>query len=164
MSEYLQQQIAARRSRLASLDKERTAIIAELTAYEDALANATADAAQFSIADRSKHQDRALRVSKAWRAILERLGSFRHFNASDVKTVSQQLCADGTLKKPQTNDGVRAQLSLYAKRGLISRSGNGRYVLTEETKATLVTSSRAPQPETKTTWVRAPYSDPSDGG
>jgi hypothetical protein len=163
MSEYLQQQIARRRGRLAALEKERATIIAELAAYEDALANTGRDDSEAPIVSRVRRQQR-LSISKAWRAILGRLVSFKHFNASDVKSVAQQLFAEGRLIKPQTNDGVRAQLSLYAKKGLISRRGNGSYVLTEESRVALLASSRAMQAESKTTWVRAPYPDPSHGG
>jgi hypothetical protein len=164
MSEYLQQQISTRRARLATLEKERVAIIAELSAYEDALANVVGDALHAPIIGRGKQQNRVLPVSKGWCAILERLVSFKHFNASDVKLVAQQLIADGKLSKPQTNDGVRAQLSLYAKKGIISRRGNGSYILTEATKAALQTRVRKARNESKTTWVGAAIPDPSDGG
>jgi hypothetical protein len=164
MSEYLQQQISARRTRLAALEKERAAIIAELSAYEDALASVVGDAVRAPVVGQRKQQDRVLPVSKGWRAILERLVSFKHFSASDVKFVAQQLFTDGRLNKPQTNDGVRAQLSLYAKKGLISRRGNGSYILTEATKAVLLTQSRKARTESKTTWVRAAFPDPSHGG
>jgi hypothetical protein len=163
MNEYLQMQIANRRDRLSLIDKERALLIAELAAYEDALAHGSS----VQLAVPKSHKGNELRVSKAWRAILQRLAEFRHFNASDVKLVAQELYNDGKLKKSQTNDGVRAQLSLYAKRGLVRRRGNGSYLLTEKTKAALLPSSPTlhdANQETKLAWARAGGSGPSHGG
>lgn len=137
MTEYLEKQIAARRSRLASLEKERATLIAELTAYEDALANAADGAGQITLPASHRHQRQLLPVSSAWRSILQQLAGFKHFNASDVKLIAQKLHSDGTLRKPQTSDGVRAQLSLYAKKQIVKRLGGGNYRLTERTKTAL---------------------------
>ena len=168
MSEYLQTQIAARRNRLASLDRERATLIAELSAYEDALANEANSSAEFNLRGNYKERERSLPVSKAWRAILQRLADFRHFNASDVKLVAQKLYDDGTLKKPQTNDGVRAQLSLYAKKGIIRRKGGGSYLLTDQTRSALASPSFALAADvdrtSKLAWAKADNSGPSHGG
>jgi hypothetical protein len=163
MSEYLQMQIATRRSRLASIDKERATLVAELAAYEDALTNG--GAVEFTAPKSRKSNE--LGVSKAWRAILQRLAQFKHFNASDVRLVAQELYNNETLRKPQTKDGVRAQLSLYAKRGLIRRRGNGSYLLTEKTKAALLVPSSTVHDaikDTKPAWARVAASGPSHGG
>jgi hypothetical protein len=139
MVDYLQKQIAIRRGRLAALEKERDKLIIELTAYEDALANA--GLVRFAISE--SRSERLLPVSKAWRAILHRLAEFSDFNASDVSLVAQKLYKEEALRKPLTKDGVRAQLSLYAKKGIIRRRGGGSYLVTEQTKAALADPSLA---------------------
>lgn len=167
MSHYLQEQIATRRSRLASLDTERARLIAELSAYEDALANAADGAGPVTILTTRKQRQRLLPVSKAWRAILQRLAGFKHFNADDVKLEAQKLYDEGILKKPQTNDGVRAQLSLYAKRGIVKRRGIGSYLLTEQTKNALSLPSfatRDTNQAAKLAWARVGDSGPGHGG
>lgn len=168
MSAYLEQQIATRRSRLATLDRQRATLLAELAAYEDALANLSDGSAHVVIPKSRSQQKRLLPVSGAWRTILDHLVSFRHFNASDVKLIAQQLHKEGTLKKPQTNDGVRAQLSLYAKKQIIKRLGGGNYRLTDQTKAALTLRSSATgapsDQEAKLAWAKAHDSGPSHGG
>jgi hypothetical protein len=171
MSDYLQRQIETRRSRIATLDRERVALVAELTAYEDALANAADGSIQSAIPKSHRPQHRLLPVSRAWRLILHRLVDFRHFNGGDVKLVAQELYDESVLRKPQTNDGVRAQLSLYARKGIIKRLGGGNYRLTEGTKAALALPNSAldahpdhPDHDTKLAWAKARDSGPSHGG
>jgi hypothetical protein len=137
MRDYLEDQIATRRRRLAALDGERAKLIGELAAYEDALTNASDRSIDFATLKKPTDGQKSLSVSSAWRAILRRLANFKHFNASEVMLVARSLHADGILKKEQTNDGVRAQLSLYTKKGLIKRLGGGNYHLTNQTRAAL---------------------------
>ncbi len=167
MTDYLQKQIDTRRSRIALLDKERVRLIAELNAYEDALANGASGSVQITSLGNRRQQQRLLHVFGAWRAILDRLADFVRFNASDVKLVAQKLYDDGTVKKPPTSDGVRAQLSLYAKKGIVKRLGGGNYRLTEQTKAALAPSratSTHSTEDTKLAWAKAHDFGPSHGG
>ncbi len=168
MTDYLQKQIETRRSRIATLDRERATLIAELTAYEDALANAADGSVHITIPKSRAQQQRLLPVFGAWRTILQRLADFTHFNASDVKLIAQKLYDEETLKKPPTNDGIRAQLSLYAKKGIVKRLGGGNYRLTEQTKAALAlpnyTAPAHSNQDTKLAWAKARGSGPSHGG
>jgi len=134
--EYLETQIATRRQRLAALDKERAALVGELVAYEDVLANSENEPLS-ETASGGAPLYHALPVSHAWRTILERMAAFRFFNAGDVELATRTLHNDGKLKKPVTRDGVRAQLSIYTKKGILRRRGGGHYLLTDSTKAAL---------------------------
>ncbi len=165
MSDYLQMQIATRRNRLEALDRERAKLTAELAAYEDALTSVGEGSLQ--IPKSHSHQRRLLPIFGDWRAILENLVEFRHFNASDVKRVAKKLFEAGKLKKAQTSDLVRAQLSLYAKKHLIKRMGGGNYRLTEQTKVALLpigTIQMSSKDELSSAWAKADNSGPSRGG
>ena len=145
MNDYLLKQIETRRSRIASLDRERVRLAAELAAYEDALANADGGSHFTITSPKSRAQQmRLLPVFGAWRAILQRLLEFKHFNGSDVLLIAQKLYDEGVLKKPVTNDGARAQLSLYAKKRIIKRLGGGNYCVSEQTRAALSFPSDGP--------------------
>ena len=134
--EYLETQITSRRQRLAALDKERAALVGELAAYEDALAKSGNESVDQTGADGTA-LIHSLAVSHAWRTILERMADFKYFNAGDVELAARRLHDDGKLKKPLTKDGVRAQLSLYTKKGILRRRGGGHYLLTDKTRAAL---------------------------
>jgi hypothetical protein len=148
MRVFLQQKIIERRQRLIALDRERSAVQAELGVYEEMLANLPDDptAAAEPTTDSSHLDDRVkLNITRAWVAILDRLAPFKHFNASEVMLVARELFKEKILSKEQTKDGIRAQLSQYTKRGLIKRLGGGNYRLTEPTKASLILySNRSP--------------------
>jgi hypothetical protein len=167
---YFETQIASRRKRLAALDRERAVLVGELTAYEDALARSTDHPADPTSFEAPKESEQFLPVSRAWLIILERLTTFPHFNTNDLMLVARELHAEGKLKKPQTNDGVRAQLSLYAKKGIIKRRGGGNYQLTENTRARLEISIAKLAPPARTieslkpVWTRAGDSGPKHGG
>jgi hypothetical protein len=168
MRDYLQTQIASRRQRLAMLDRERAELAGELVAYEDALAKSSDGDATNLEAIREPQQ--SLPVSRTWLTILSRLAEFTHFNANDIMLVARALHAENKLPKPQTNDGVRAQLSLFTKKGIIKRRGGGNYQLTDNTRARLETSvekltrpNRAAEP-LKPVWARAGDSGPKPGG
>jgi hypothetical protein len=141
MRDYLETQIASRRKRLAALDRERATLVGELTAYEDALAKSTDGSIDLTEFREPTERNQSLPVLRAWLVILQRMADFTHFNASEVMLVARTLYDEGKLRKPQTNDGVRAQLSLYAKKGIIKRIGGGNYRLTHDTRATLGLSS-----------------------
>jgi len=133
MSAYLTKQIAVRRKRLETLETERVTIIAELRAYEDALAKSPG--APIGPEGLRKSEPESLRVFGAWSTILQRLAEFKRFNARDVMLEARILYNEGKLQKPQTNDGVRAQLSIYAKKGIVKRVGGGHYCLTNNARA-----------------------------
>jgi hypothetical protein len=133
MRDYLEEQIASRRKRLAALDKERIALNGEIAAYADALAKAL-DGSIDQTKLASITAGRPLPVSNAWRTILMRMATFAHFNSSEVMLAAQVLNQEGKLKKPQTWEGVRAQLSLYTRKGIVKRLGGGNYRLTDSTK------------------------------
>jgi hypothetical protein len=78
-----------------------------------------------------------LNISRAWIAILKRLSAYKSFNASDVMVVARELYKDDVIQKPQTTDGIRAQLSLYNKKKIIQRRGAGNYLVSERTKVAL---------------------------
>jgi hypothetical protein len=133
MRDYFEQQIASRRNRLAALDRERAVLAGEIAAYLDALSKTTDD----SIETSPSPKEEILPVSKAWRTILTRMSGFTHFNAREVLLAATVLNNEGKLKKPQTREGVRAQLSLYTKKGFLQRLGGGNYRLAEKTRVTL---------------------------
>jgi hypothetical protein len=148
MRAYLEQKIVERRQRLAALDQERSVVAAELGVYEDMLFNLRDDAAASELINESHLDHRVnLNITRAWVAILDRLATFKHFNASEVMLVARELFKEKIITKEQTRDGIRAQLSQYAKKGLIRRLGGGNYRLTESTKASLTLNSSRRQSE-----------------
>jgi hypothetical protein len=136
MRDYFEQQITSRRNRLAALERERAVLAAEIAAYQDALAK-TAEGSIGLIETSSTSKEEILPVSKAWRTILTRMAGFTHFNAREVLLAATVLNNEGKLNKPQTREGVRAQLSLYTKKGFLQRLGGGNYRLAEKTRVTL---------------------------
>jgi hypothetical protein len=170
MRSYLQTQVASRRRRLAALDHERAALLGEIAAYEDALARSTDGSEDPSSLSGPTEPQEFLPVSRSWFVILQRLAEFTHFNANDVVLIARALHQEGKLRKPQTNDGVRAQLSLYAKKVIVKRRGGGNYQVTEKTKelleigvGKLVQSERAAV-SFRPVWARATDSGPKHGG
>ena len=170
MRAYLETQIASRRKRLAALDRERTELVGELVAYEDALAKSSDGSIDTTNVEALIETEQSLPVSRTWLTILSRLAEFAHFNANDVMLIARALHAEDKLPKPQTNDGVRAQFSIFTKKGIIKRRGGGNYQLTENTRALLETSvekltrpKRAIEP-LKPIWARAGDSGPKPGG
>jgi hypothetical protein len=170
MRDYLETQIASRRERLAALDSERAKLVGELTAYQDALANSTDGSIDLTKLKEPAERYQPLPVFQAWLIILQRMADYKHFNASEVMLVARTLYDEGKLRKPQTNDGVRAQLSLYAKKGIIKRIGGGNYQLTDKSKTSLELSvGKGAQADQgagplKLVWARAGDSGPKLGG
>lgn len=130
MPSSVQQMIEVRRSRIAILDREREQLLVELIEFERALSLPGTQATH-------QRPVRPLPVLGAWFAILQALAEYKRFNAKEVRLVAQKLFSDGVLKKELTRDGVRAQFSLYTKKGIIRRMGGGNYCLTEKTKNNL---------------------------
>src|SRR5262245_11256614 len=145
MRDYLETQIAMRRQRLAALDHERSTVMAEIRAYEDALAHVDEDATVASGQTRKEASKRSSRLSNqeslnlspTWIALLRRLASFKHFNASEVILVARELHKEQSAIKEQSWSNVRSQLSIYTKRGIIMRLGGGNYRLSDKTKTAL---------------------------
>jgi hypothetical protein len=125
--------IRDRHKRLAALDQERLVILAELQAHDEPLlvsANNTAD-------PKPSKQAESLGLSRNWRIILRHLAAYRHFNAGDVILLGKKLCEQGILSKQLTADGVRAQFSIYSRKGFLVRRGGGNYCVAEHVKTEL---------------------------
>src|SRR5262245_49519201 len=145
---YLETQIAARRQRLAAVEHERSTLLAEIRAYEDALAHATKGSTEGSPgsirrATPKGPSQQGLNLSPTWTAILRRLADFKRFNAGEIMLVARELHKQQDAIKEQSPANVRSQLSLYAKRGIIMRLGGGNYRLSDDTKTTLTASRSA---------------------
>lgn len=141
MRHYLETQITARRKRLAALDSERAKLVGELAAYEDALAKSATGSTDEAHIQKLQHEP-LLSVSRAWLTVLQRMAGFKYFNASEILIAASALHQEGKLKKLLTNDGVRAQLSNYTRKGILKRRGGGNYLLTDATRAVLESAAK----------------------
>jgi len=137
MRDYLEQQIELRRQRLATLDQERMTLMGELRAYEDALSHSEggrvqeSSAAQARRSDESEGSEHRVQLSSAWRTLLSKLADFSHFTVDDVMLIAREM------GKEQTAESIRSQLSLYTRKGIVTRLTVGKYRLTRSTKAAL---------------------------
>ena len=134
---YLESQIAARRARLEALDVERAVLVAQLAAYEDVLARSANSPAESITGESREQSPPTLSVSSAWFVVLKRMGDFTYFNASDLEVEALQLYKEEKLRKSLTKDGIRAQLSIYTKKGILKRRGGGQYLLSRKTRLAL---------------------------
>lgn len=130
MPSYIENQIAERRQRLLTVDQERLTLLAEIKAYEDALAH-TKEGKSAGV-----RRSAGLNLSDEWIAILRRLDDFTTFNSGDVELVARGLGFD------QTAVNIRSQLSGYTEKGIIRRLGLGKYRVSEATKLALVTTDK----------------------
>jgi hypothetical protein len=134
MATYLEEQIAVRRTRLLAMDQERIALLAEIRAYEDALAHAHEGNEEVALRPRGPVPRK---FSKAWIRILCRLTKFTAFDAGDVERAARELGLE------QNAVNIRSQLSAYSKAGVIRRRGLGKYRVDESFALELEQRERA---------------------
>ncbi|HEX4158340.1 MAG TPA: hypothetical protein VHY79_07675 [Rhizomicrobium sp.] len=134
MSDYINQQIATRRARLAEiegtwkdLDSERTALRAEIRAYEDVLAHSEERAS--TPRANGAHPENIPDASDGyyWNDLVARLGAEgAKFTTDDVARELKKL------GKPIQRKSMRAKLYVLAKKKRIRRIKDGVYKLLAE--------------------------------
>ena len=132
MKEFLEQQIALREARLSALDAERSKILAEVSAFKDALAHLETQES-FNSKERPGRRTGVTPpigrgLSPAWIAILTELAGYTRFTSRDVELAARKL------QLPQRSVNIRSQLSNYTDIGVVRRLGLGSYVISDETK------------------------------
>jgi hypothetical protein len=150
MPSNLENQIKARRKRLADLDQERSELLDQLLRDVSTLVNQNSKSRRKELLHHptKEVEFEPLNISRNWTAILTRLSGFRTFNASEVglivRTLRNEEATDEKRMRPQTLGNIRSQLSLLTKRNIIKRLGGGNYRLTEQTKKVLTAADNKP--------------------
>ena len=101
-------------------------MLAEIRAYEDALAHAKEGRKT------NAGMSQGLNLSAEWAAILRRLADFTAFNSGDVEIAARELGFT------QTGVNIRSQLSAYTEKDILRRLGLGQYCVSEATKLALM--------------------------
>jgi hypothetical protein len=135
MREYLLSKIAEREAKIreieieaSRLDQEKMVAVAEMGAYEDALAQLPESEPEktYTRRDAKKHGRTGVR-SGNWKGIFEYIAR----NWPNVVTNDEMMSHAGSAGLTLSRQALRAQLSTYTAKGALERVGDGVYRITQ---------------------------------
>lgn len=118
--------IGSIKSQLSEREQQRMIVVAELRAYEDALAHMPSPS-KSRRSSKSKNGGLQRKLSETWAFILRKIGE-RHPLASTHDQIMEIAEAGGY---PVKRDNLRSQMSQYENRGIVERLRPGEYRLTK---------------------------------